>query len=74
LRILRTLFSDRAHFERAIIALTSCGHLEVMDATGAVVPEWRLRELARGDELWWNDASFRARITDAGAKYLYPAG
>jgi hypothetical protein len=70
LRVVAALFPDEAHTRRAIAAMLAAGDLTVIDAAGAAVALWQVRDLERQPGSWHNDTEFRLAITTAGARRI----
>ncbi len=70
LGVLVPLFPDVAHARRAIIAMVRGGDLELLDATGCPLSDWRLRELEAQGDAWGPESPYRLHLTDTGARRI----
>ena len=68
LRVVASLFPEEAHARRAIAALLLAGEIALLDAKGAAVAPWQLRELDRQPGSWRTDSQYHLSLTDAGAR------
>ena len=70
LRVVAALFPDEAHARRAIGAMLAAGELTLIDAAGAAVALWQVRDVERQLGSWHDDTEFRLAITAAGARRI----
>jgi hypothetical protein len=70
LGVVASLFPDEAHARRAIAAMLGAGELKLLDAEGAALSSWQLRELESQPGSWRADTQYRVAITDSGARRI----
>ena len=68
LAVMAGLFPDEARAKRSIGAMIRAREIELLDSSGAVVPDWRWDEIERELGAWLAASEFRLRLTDSGAK------
>ena len=64
LSIVVSLFPDEAHARRAIAAMVVAGDVNLLDAEGAPLAPWQLRELERQPACWRADTQHRLALRD----------
>jgi hypothetical protein len=68
LSIIRALYADHASFARAVHALLLNRDVELLNGDGAVVPQWRWRELFVDGIIENEMPRLKLRITDRGSR------
>lgn len=66
LTVVVRLFSDRQHFERAVLAMLRAGDLRLLDHDGDAVPSWQWQQNLAASEL----DGLRLDIATQGAKRI----